>query len=221
MEIRIVIADDHDVVRRGLRAILDGVNGYHVVGEAANGRDAVALAIRLRPDLVCMDVSMPELNGFEATRRIRAAVPSTQVLVLTIHESEQTLAEVLRAGAQGYVVKSDAARTLIEAVASVAGGRQGHFFSPAVMLRAIQSGACGRVDHLPGGPILSDTPITSREREVAQLVAEGRRSREIANVLAISVKTVESHRASLLRKLNLRNASELIRWAIRNGIAAP
>jgi len=215
--LRIVVADDHEVVRRGMRALLESQPGWEVVGEEGNGRDAVRIVTELQPDVVVLDITMPELNGLEATRRIRAAVPGAEVLVLTVHESEQVIREVLDAGARGYVLKSDAGRDLIAAVEALS--RHRPFFTSTVATLVLEG-------YLSGAPRPGDgrhppRSLTSREGEVVQLLAEGRSNKEVAETLGISVKTAEAHRSNVMRKLGLHSISELVRYAVRNRIVEP
>lgn len=212
--LRILIADDHSILRRGVRAILEEHEGWEVCGEASDGRDAVELAMRLHPDLCVLDVSMPGLNGLEATRQIRAALPATEVVVLTVHDSEELPGSILAAGARGYVLKADVAQDLTAAVEAVA--RHAPFFTHQVA----QPAALGLSERRRtwGG---QSGILTRREREIVQLVAEGWRSNRIAAQLGISEKTVETHRAAILRKLHLRSVADVVRFAIRNGIASP
>ena len=212
--VRILVADDHEVVRQGVRAVLEGQAGWMVCGEAHSGREAVARAIELRPDVVVLDITMPELNGLEATRQIRRAV-SAKVLILTVHESDQVVTEVLDAGAHGYVLKTDAGRTLVEAIGALLGHQT--FFSERVHGVAdrrtrTRRAAAGR--RVPGR-------LTPREREVVQLLTEGKSNKEIGVVLGITTKTAETHRAHILAKLHLHSMSELVRYAIRNRIIEP
>jgi len=209
---RILIADDHEMVRKGLRATLQTRKRWEVCGEAVNGREAVEKASKLNPDVVIMDITMPVLNGLEATRQIRKRLPRVQVLVLTIHESEQLMHEVLKAGARGYVAKSEAGSVILEAIQCLERGRP--FFSSGMselMLKAYLT------SDEPGSPA-PDPPeaLTSREREIVQLIAEGKSSKEVAATLGISARTAETHRANLMRKLNLHSVSEIVRYAIRN-----
>ena len=212
-KIRILLADDHEVVRRGLRALLETHAGWEVCGEAADGRAAVERAQALAPDIVVMDIGMPQLNGFEATRQILERTRGIEVLVLSMHESEQFVREVIGAGARGYVLKSDAGRDLLAAVEALL--RRETFFSASVAssVRASALQVCGakRPSLRPAGG------LTRREREVLQLLAEGRANKAEAKVLGISVKTAETHRARIMRKLGLKSLAELVRYAIRNG----
>jgi DNA-binding NarL/FixJ family response regulator len=211
---RIVIADDHELFRRGLAAELTQVSGWQVVGEAANGRDAVALAAELKPDLVVLDLTMPELNGLEAARQILGANASSKVLILTAHESEQLVREVLSAGAQGYVLKSDAGRILVAALQALLGG--GSFFTSNVARMVLDGYLRSEAPESGAVPVLS-----SREREIVQLLAEGNSNKAIANALKISVKTAETHRSNIMRKMEFSSLPELVRYAIRNKIIEP
>jgi DNA-binding NarL/FixJ family response regulator len=214
--LRILIADDHDVVRSGLRHLLEEHPGWEVCGEALTGREAVEMAQRLVPHLAILDLTMPELNGLEATRQIKKAMPSIEVLVFTMHESERLMREVLSAGARGYLLKSDAARHLVLAVETLAQHKP--FFTSKVsetMLEVFLRGAKNSQ-----GSSVAD-PLTSREREIVQLLAEGNSNKKIATRLDISIKTVETHRASIMRKLGVNSIAEIVRYAIRNGLTLP
>ena len=216
MSVRILLADDHEIVRRGLKELLEEQVGWTVCGEAANGREAVELAIQSGPDVAVLDFSMPELNGLEATRRIRQVAPQVEVLVFTMHESEELIREVLAAGARGYLLKSDATRQLIPAVESLA--RHKPFFSGRVSEMVLE----GYLKGGAAGPISMATDrLTSREREIVQLLAEGNSNKDIARHLKLSVKTVETHRATVMRKLELSSLADIIRWAIRNNVIQP
>jgi DNA-binding NarL/FixJ family response regulator len=213
--IRILVADDHEVVRRGVCALLEGHAGFQVCEEAADGREAVEKAKHSLPDVVILDIGMPGLNGFDAARQIRSVSPDSEVLILTMHESEQVIREVLAAGARGYVLKSDAGRDLITAVEALS--RHKTFFTSRVAEMVLQK-------YLEGNPELVKSEVTSltpREREVVQLVAEGRTNKEVATTLNISVKTAETHRTNIMRKLDCHSLSELVRYAIRNKIIDP
>ena len=213
--VRILIADDHDVVRRGLRSLLEGQPGWVVVDEAVNGREAVKKAAHWKPDVVALDLSMPELNGLEATRQILKTAPGTEVVILTVHESEQVVREVLRAGARGYVLKSDAGRDLVAAVKALS---QHKPFFTAKVAEMVLAGYLGQ-GASAGEEAAPRLPLSSREREVTQLLAEGKSNKEIAKVLHLSVKTVETHRAKIMHKLGLHSIGDLIRYAIRHNIA--
>ena len=216
--IRILVADDHEIVRQGLRGLLEAQPGWQVVGEAVDGRDAVEKAKRLRPDVVVLDVSMPSLNGLEATRQIRKALPDTEVLILTMHDSEPLVREVLDAGARGYVLKSDAGRELVTALQTVHEHRPylTSRVSQIVLDAFLKSGAAHEMPNPP-----RTVRLSPREREIAQLLAEGKSNKEVAATLTISVKTAETHRTNLMRKLDLHSISELVRYAIRNKMVEP
>jgi DNA-binding NarL/FixJ family response regulator len=213
--IRILLADDHEVVRRGLVSLLAARPDWEVCGEAENGRQAVAMAAKLKPNLAVLDLSMPELNGLEATRQIRKEVPETEVLVFTMHESEQFVRDLLAAGARGYVLKSDVTTQLLNAVETVS--RHKLFFTSEVAERVLEGFLrLGEVSpaEVPGA-------LTAREREIVQLLAEARSNKEVAATLGISVKTVETHRASIMRKLSITSIVDLVHYAIRNNLVAP
>jgi DNA-binding NarL/FixJ family response regulator len=212
--LRIVLADDHDVVRRGLRELLNEQPGWEVVGEAMTGRQAVELARALVPHIAVIDLTMPELNGLEATRQIRKALPNTEVLIFTMHESEQLIREVLAAGARGYLLKSDAARHVVSAIESLA--RHKPYFTGKVSETILETFLRRDAsDTATGNDIL-----TGREREIIQLLAEGRSNKQIANSLKISVKTVETHRASIMRKLDAHSVVDIVRYAVRNSLTS-
>jgi len=211
--LRFLVADDHEVLRRGLKEILEARPGWTVVGEALTGREAVVKAVSLKPEVVILDISMPELNGVETTRRIRAAVPECQILILTQHDSPQLAEAALAAGAHGYLLKSDAARDLVTAVESL---RQGRPFLTATVAQMVLEGY--RQTLVQRSP--ADT-LTSREREVLQLLAEGKTNPQVAAALDISVKTAETHRARVMRKLQLRSIPDLVSYAVRNGLVQP
>lgn len=212
---RILIVDDHAVVRRGVRALLESQEGWEVCGEAQNGIEAIEKVADLKPDLVVLDVSLPGLNGLEVTPQILKASPNTEVLVLTMHHSEELVRQVLRSGAKGYVLKSDADHSLVEAIESVRQHKP--FVTNAVTEFALDSYLRGNSGEIE----VPKVPTTPRERQIIQLVAESRSSKEVAATLGISVKTVESHRTNIMRKLKLRSVSDLVRYAIRNGIVEP
>lgn len=213
--LRILIVDDHAVVRRGIRALLETQPGWEVCGEATTGRDAVEDAKRLQPDIVIMDLSLPQLNGLDATVQILKELPRTEILVLTMHHSEELARNVLQAGARGYVLKSDAGDSLIGAVEAL---RQHKPFLTSTVTDIVLDDYLGRSD-APDEP--RQIAVTAREREIIQLVAEGKSNKEAASALGISVKTIEAHRANLMRKLHLRSVSDLVRYAIRNQIVEP
>jgi len=215
--LRILIADDHEVARRGVRALLESHAGWEVCAEAADGRDAVELALTNRPDVVLLDIGMPNLNGLEAARQISAALPDAGILILTMHDTDNMVREVLRAGARGFLLKSDAGRDLIAAVEAV--GLQRTFFTPRVSQMVLDGFLDRDRKHTSTAPIeFPGDLLTSREREVIQLLAEGRTSKEVAVTLNLSVKTAETHRTNLMRKLGLHSVADLTRYAVRNGI---
>jgi DNA-binding NarL/FixJ family response regulator len=211
----ILIADDHELVRRGLKALLSSKPGWVVCAEAATGREAVAKAEKHRPNLVVMDIAMPELNGLEAIRSISKMLPKTEFVVLSIHYSEQLVKEVIEAGAHAYVLKSDADRDLVLAVEALA--NHGSFFTAGATDFILDS-ALQEVS-IPVG--LTGRRLTPRERETIQLIAEGRSSKELAGLLGISTKTAETHRANVMRKLELHSVVDLVRYALRNSVIEP
>jgi DNA-binding NarL/FixJ family response regulator len=211
--IRILVVDDHELVRRGLSALIETHPGWEVCGEAADGRSAVKLAKMLSPHVVVMDISMPLLNGFEAARQMTQKACDTQIIILSVHESEQLTQEVLAVGARGYVLKSDAGRDLLAAVEAVLRGETFYNTRLAARLYARESRKPARRSSTkPSGP------LTSREREILQLLAEGKSNKEVGHSLKISVKTAETHRARIMRKLAIDSVADLVRYAIRNGI---
>jgi DNA-binding NarL/FixJ family response regulator len=210
--LRILVVDDHAVVRRGVRALLESQPGWEVAAEATTGREAVELAKHLQPDIVVMDLSLPELNGLDATRLILKESPRTEVLVLTMHHSEELARNVLQAGARGYILKSDADESLIAAVDSL---RQHKPFLTSKVTEFVLDDYLRRTEEQEGA---AHTLVTIREREIIQLLAEGKSNKEAAAALGISVKTIEAHRANLMRKLRLRSLSDLVRYAVRNKI---
>jgi DNA-binding NarL/FixJ family response regulator len=209
--LRIIIVDDHAVVRRGVRALLESQPGWEVAAEATTGREAVELAKRLQPDIVIMDLSLPELNGLDATRQILKESPHIEVLVLTMHHSEELTRDVLQAGARGYVLKSDADECLVTAVESL---RQHKPFLTSNVAEVVLDDYIHRTED----DGVSHVVLTPREREIIELVAEGNSNKETASALSVSVKTIEAHRANIMRKLRLRSVSDLVRYAIRNKI---
>lgn len=212
--LRILVADDHEVVRQGVRALIEGHGGWAVCAEACDGREAVEKALQFRPDVVVLDIGMPNLNGLEATHQILRSVPQSRVLILTMHESQRVVREVLEAGARGFLLKSDAGRDLVAAIEALE--RQRTFFTSKVAEVVLET-------FLKGKPRLADEGgirelLTPREREVVQLLAEGRSTKEVAVTLRLSVKTAETHRSNIMRKLNLHSISELVLFAVRNNI---
>ena len=216
--LRILIADDHEVARRGIRAMLESHPGWEVCGEAKDGRETVELASRVKPELILLDIGMPNLNGLEAARQILAVSPDIAILILTMHDSDLVVREVLRAGARGFLLKSDAGRDLVAAVEALQ--LQRTFFTTRVSQMVLE-GFLDR-DRRPDGTDKNrddaDHVLTGREREVIQLLAEGKTSKEVAVTLNLSVKTAETHRTNLMRKLGLHSVADLTRYAVRNGI---
>ncbi|MBI2688168.1 MAG: response regulator transcription factor [Acidobacteria bacterium] len=207
-KIRVLLADDHAVVRQGFRMILGAQTDMEIVGEAGNGREAVSMSESLQPDVVVMDVAMPELNGIEATRRIMEMVPSARILALSMHKDSVYVREILRAGARGYLLKDSIDVDLLAAVRSVAKGEG--YLSPAVSDAVLSDYRKHVTDPLD--------LLSSREREVLQLIAEGKTNKEIATLLNLSVYTVDAHRGRIMEKLNLHSTSELVRFAVRKGL---
>jgi len=210
--INIILADDHHIVRQGLRSLLESEQHFRLVGEAGDGLDAVRLANKLKPDVLITDLMMPGLNGLEVTRQVTKSLPQTKVIILSMYTDDAYVLESLKNGASGYVLKGSQASDLIHAVREVASGRR--YLSPPLSERALELYA-SRVESVPDDPF---DLLTTREREVLQLVAEGRTSAEIAGQLFISPRTAEGHRANLMRKLGLQNHAELVRYALKRGI---
>jgi len=212
---RILLADDHALVRRGVRLILDGEPGLTVVAEAADGAEAIELALAERPDLAVLDIAMPRLTGLQAARELSRSLPDLRILILTMYDNEQYFFEALKVGASGYVLKSVADRDLVDACRAAMRGEP--FLYPGAVNALVRR----YLDRIRDGEDLPARTITDREEEVLKLVAEGHSSRQIADLLYISVKTVERHRANLLQKLGLRDRLELTRYAIRVGLIEP
>lgn len=212
---RIVIADDHEMVRRGVVATLADVEPWTVVAEADNGREAAALVETHQPDIAILDLSMPELNGLDATRRILTVRPETRVLILTAHESEQLVREVLNAGARGYVLKSDAGRILVRAVEALL---EGQTFFTSKVARLVLEGYLRGGSGGEGETTESGQTLSAREREIVQLLAEGASNKDVARALGISVKTAETHRSNIMRKMQFASLSDLVKYALRNKI---
>ncbi len=211
--LRILIVDDHEIARQGIRSILEAHAGWTICAEAKDGREAVEMCAQWRPDVVLIDIGMPNLNGLDASRQILAADPQIGILILTIHDSRQAVREVLAAGARGFLLKSDAGRDLVAAVEALQGGRT--FFTSKVSQMMIE-GYLHPQDR--ADDIAEQRVLTPREREVIQLVAEGKTTKEIASTLSLSVKTAETHRTNLMRKLDLHSIADLTLYAVRNGI---
>jgi len=214
-KLRILLADDHTLVRQGLRRILEEKPEWEVIGEAHDGREAVLRTVELKADVVIMDIAMPHLNGTEATRQITRKAPSVQVLVLSMHMDESYVLQTLRAGARGYLLKDSVDADLIRAVAAVSEGKS--FFSPSVAKMMLDD----YIRHLEQQGVTDRFELLSeREREVFQLIAEGNSNKEIANLLSLSISTVETHRARIMEKLDLHSTAEIILYAVRKGFLA-
>jgi len=211
MPLRILVADDHSVVRTGLRTLLESEEGWEVCAEATNGREAVEKAKELKPDVAVLDIGMPLVNGIEATRQMKKVSPETEILILTMHDSESLIEEVLGAGARGYILKDDADLNLVRAVDVV---RQHKPYLSTRVSEAVSKTALP--PEVEAG--LDRRRLTPREREILQLLAEGKSNKEIASFLDISVKTAETHRANIMLKLNFHSITELVRYAVRNNI---
>jgi len=215
MTVRILLADDHEIVRRGLCALLKKQPGWEVCGEASDGREAIEMAKRLKPDIIIVDIGMPNLNGLDTTRQLLRHDSNFKIIVLTMTDSDSVVREALQAGARGFVLKSDAARDLVSAVEALQNRRM--FFTP----RVNDLVAAGFIDkgHAPSQNTPPNLPtLTPREREVTQLMAEGKSSKEAASYLNLSTKTVETHRSNIMRKLNLHSVRDLVIYAIKNNI---
>lgn len=208
---RILLVDDHELVRRGLRALLEAGEKHEICGEAKDGREAVEKARQLKPDVVVLDICMPELNGLEAAREIRKTAQHTEVLALTMSDSEQLAQDLLKAGVRGYVLKSDAGRDLMTGVESLRQHRP--FFTSKIAKMVLE----GYLKAITAGEAAS-VNLTNRERHIVQLLAEGKSNKDIADILSITVKTAETHRANIMEKLNLHSIGQLVRYAIRNEI---
>ncbi|HUU09807.1 MAG TPA: response regulator transcription factor [Phycisphaerae bacterium] len=214
MDLKILLVDDHQIIREGLRSLIEKERGMKVVGEAANGREAVRLARELAPDVVVMDVSMPDLNGIEATRQIASRVPAARVVALSMHSDRRFVAEMLRAGALGYLLKESAFDELARAVRAVAAG--GTYLSPAVAGDVVEGFVQG--DRPPTGSVVA--ALTPRQREVLQLVAEGWTTKRMAAHLHVSPKTIETHRLQVMQTLGIESVAELTKFAVREGLTS-
>jgi DNA-binding NarL/FixJ family response regulator len=210
--VRILIADDHELIRRGLVSALADRPEWSIVAEAANGRQACELAARLTPEIAVLDLTMPELNGLDATRQIRASTPKTRILIVTAHESEQLIRDVLDAGAMGYVLKSDAGRVLVQAIEALLDERP--FFTSKVARFVLEGYLRSGQDSVTQAAVA----LSPRERQIVQLLAEGNNNKEVARALRLSVKTVETHRSNIMRKMEFGSLADLVRYAIRNKI---
>ncbi len=213
-KLRILVADDHEIVRRGTLSLLEGESDLEICGEAVNGRDALDQARATNPDIVILDIGMPSLNGLEAARQILKEFPQTKILILTVHESEQVVREVLDAGARGFILKSDAARDLVAAVDAL---RKNKTFFTSKVAEMVLDGFLLK-GHNPLRGAIGKGRLTPREREVVQLLAEGKTTKEVASVLGLGFKTADTHRTNIMRKLGLGSLSELVLYAVRNGI---
>ena len=213
--LRIIIADDHGFIRQGVRAVIESQRSWELCGEADNGRTAVELVRKHKPEIAVLDITMPELNGLDATRQIRIASPKTKVLILTMHDSEALADEVQLAGARGYLLKSDAAELLPKAIETLVAGK--NFLTPKMTGNGVRKPA------VPGSTdeIVPRFRLTPRERQIVQLLAEGKANKEVAHALEISLDTVETHRKNILNKLHLRSTADLVRYAIRNNLIQP
>jgi len=213
--LRILLADDHELTRSGLRYLLEKHEDWSVCGEASNGRLAVEMAEKLRPDFAILDMSMPEMNGLEATRQILKKQPQLNILIFTMHETERVIVDVMEAGARGVVLKSDVGENMVAAVESISKGRR--FFTSRVAETVVEAYLSKRLDGEKDDPA-NQFILTTREREVVQLLAEGKSNKEVADRLGISARTAEGHRSEIMRKLKLGSLADLVRFAIRNGI---
>jgi DNA-binding NarL/FixJ family response regulator len=212
-EIKILIADDHKMVREGLKALLSSQPDFTIIGEASDGHETVKKVKELEPDIVLMDISMPNLNGLEATRQIRRKFPKTKVLILTMHLNEEYIFQSLQLGASGYLLKENAAEDLISAIRSV---QEGHsYLSPSISKAVIDAYLRKRITGKGGSPF---EILTAREREILQMIAEGNTNKEIGKKLFISTKTVEAHRAHIMNKLDIHEVAKLVKFAIKNGL---
>ena len=212
--LRILIADDHEVLRRGLLGMLEQHADWRVTGEASNGREAVGFAMKTMPQVVLLDLFMPEMNGLEATRAIKKELPNTEVLIFTVHESEDLVRDAIAAGARGYLLKTELTHTVIAAIESLAEHKP--FFSWQISKKLLDKYLAAQAAGTP-----SANALTAREREVLQLLAEGRSNKVVSALLGISAKTVESHRATIMKKLTAKSVVDLIRYAVRARIIEP
>jgi DNA-binding NarL/FixJ family response regulator len=213
--IRVLLADDHAIVREGLHMVLAAHRTIEVLGEASDGREALDLVELLRPDVVVMDIAMPNLNGLEATRQIKRRSPDVRVVILTMHENQEYFVQIIKAGATGCVLKRSAGTELVTAIEAAARGES--YFSPAIATVVMED-----YRRLLSQPASAEVnPLTEREREILQLVAEGRTNREIADLLTVSIKTVQAHRSNIMEKLGAHDRTDLVKYAIRMGMIAP
>lgn len=212
--LRILVADDHDIIRRGIKALLASNASCEICGEARTGKEAIALAEKLQPDVIVMDISMPELNGLDATRRIHKLLPHIGIVILSLYFSDQLLRDVVEAGARGYILKSDTDRDLLTAIHLIANGKT--FFTAAASDLILRDSSMQ--SSVPDARFMDRQRLTPREREILQLLTESKTNREVAQILGISRKTVEAHRTNLMRKLQVHSISELVRYAFKNHI---
>jgi len=213
--VRLLVADDHEIVRRGLRMVLEARPGWSVTAEACDGREAVEKAQQTRPQITILDLSMPSMNGLEAARQIIKTVPETKILILTMHDSDPLIQKILETGARGYLMKSDAARDLVAAVDALLANKT--FFTRKVE-QVVLEGYLRKATNQDAGKEVDALRLTARQREIVQLLAEGKSSKEVASVLEISVKTAETHRTNIMRRLDCHSVTELVRYAVRNHI---
>jgi DNA-binding NarL/FixJ family response regulator len=213
--LRVLVADDHDVVRKGLKMLIEERPGWEVCGEARSGREAVEQCSKLHPDVIVVDISMPDLNGLEATRQIRKACPRTEVLVITHHDSDEIAAEVMDAGARGYVLKSDSDTDLVRAVEALS------HHKPFFTSRITEMFLANRGSRTTDPAEMMRKRLTAREREILQLIAEGKSAKEVAAILGIATKTSDTHRTNIMRKLDAHSVAELVRYAIKNKVMEP
>jgi DNA-binding NarL/FixJ family response regulator len=214
MSIKILLADDHHIIRQGIRALLEAQKDFEIVAEADDGRTAVKLVRQHNPDVIIMDVSMPDLNGIDATRQILRETDKAKVIALSMYSDKRFIKGMLEAGASGYLLKNCVAAELISAIRSVMKGQK--YLSPQILGEVVE----GYLEHLSGNKAESDSPLSSREREIVQLVAEGKDSRQIAECLHISPKTVESHKRRIMEKLEIHSVAMLTKFAIRQGLTS-
>jgi DNA-binding NarL/FixJ family response regulator len=217
--LKILVADDHDLVRRGVRVLLESHAGWEVCGEARNGVEAVRLCDQLKPNIVILDFNMPEMNGLEAAKKILKSCPGTETIILSVDHSNQLIRELILAGVRGYILKSDSDRDLVAAVEALANHRP--YFAICATELMLNSKKGNSRTATTASAELWEEPLTAREQELLRLIAEGKNSREAAKLLGISAKTADTHRANLMRKLQIHSVTELVRYALRNRIVAP
>ncbi len=213
--LRVLVADDHDIVRKGLKMLIEEHPGWEICGEARSGREAVEQCTKLHPDVIVVDISMPDLNGLEATRQIRKSCPRTEVLIITHHDSDEIAAEVMDAGARGYVLKSDSDSDLVRAVEALS------HHKPFFTSRITEMFLANRGSRITDPAEMMRKRLTAREREILQLIAEGKSAKEVAAILGIATKTSDTHRTNIMRKLDVHSVAELVRYAIKNKVMEP